>query len=168
MAIRGCTDRPGTVTFVPYDVRISRAGPRMLAAVRTATTRERLGADIVRLLDMVWPVLREQGVPTGHNVVMYQVGEGGTFTIDAGVEVLADFAGRGEVRSISTPSGDVVTTAHYGEYSAVGPAYAALERWCAGNGREPAGVNWEVYGDWEDDPAKRRMDVCFLLKPVPS
>lgn len=38
-----------------------------------------------------------------------------------------------------------------------------LEQWCARNGREPAGVNWEIYGDWEDDPAKRRTDVYFLL-----
>ena len=30
--------------------------------------------------------------------------------------------------------------------------------------REPAGVNWEVYGDWDDDPAKRRTDVYFLLQ----
>ena len=50
---RPAVSQAGTVTFVPYDVRISRAGPRMLAAARTATTRLRLGADIVRLLDMV-------------------------------------------------------------------------------------------------------------------
>jgi hypothetical protein len=26
-------------------------------------------------------------------------------------------------------------------------------------------VNWEVYGDWADDPADRRTDVYFLLRP---
>ena len=45
-------------------------------------------------------------------------------------------------------------------------AYAALQQWRAGDGRRPAGVNWEVYGDWDDDPAKRRTGVCFLLEPV--
>jgi hypothetical protein len=25
-------------------------------------------------------------------------------------------------------------------------------------------VNWEVYGDWDDDPARRRTDVYFLLE----
>ena len=29
-----------------------------------------------------------------------------------------------------------------------------------------ARVNWEVYGDWDDDPAKRRTDIYFLLEPV--
>ncbi len=151
---------------VPYDVRISQAGPRVLAAVRAVTTRQRLGADIVRLLDMVWPVLREQGVRTGHNVVVYYPGQDGTFTIGAGVEVFTDFDGRGEVERLSTPSGEVASATHYGEYADMGSAYAALEQWCAGHGRQPAGVNWEVYGDWDDDPAQRRTDVYFLLEPA--
>ena len=66
---------------------------------------------------MVWPVLREQNVRTGHNVVVYRAGGGGMMTIDAGVEVFTDFTERGEVRHMSTPSGDMATTAHYGEYS---------------------------------------------------
>lgn len=44
------------------------------------------------------------------------------------------------------------------------PAYAALEQWCKDNGRRPAGVSWEVYGDWDDDPVRRRTDVYFLLE----
>jgi effector-binding domain-containing protein len=151
---------------VPYDVRAGRADPRALAAVRAETARPRLGADIVRLLDMVWPMLREQNVRTGHNVVVYRAGDGGTMTIDAGVEVFTDFTERGEVRHISTPSGDMATTAHYGEYSEMAPAYQAIEQWCTDNGRRPAGVSWEVYGDWEDDPAKRRTDIYFLLEPA--
>lgn len=75
---------------MPPVVRTESASPRALAAVRAQTTRQQLGTDIVRLLDLVWPVLREQGVSTGHNVV--------------------------------------------------------------------------VYGDWEEDPAKRRTDVFFLLR----
>jgi hypothetical protein len=56
-----------------YEVRVERADPRPLAAIGTTTTHQRLGADIVRLLDMIWPVLREQNVRTGHNVVVYPV-----------------------------------------------------------------------------------------------
>jgi effector-binding domain-containing protein len=134
--------------------------------MRATTTHQRLGADIVRLLDMVWPVLREQGVRTGHNVVVYYAGDDTAFTIDAGVEAFTHFADRGEVRHASTPSGDVATAAHHGEYSDMAGAYAAIEQWCADNERRPAGVNWEVYGDWDDDPTKRRTDVYFLLEPT--
>jgi effector-binding domain-containing protein len=115
---------------------------------------------------MVWPVLREQDVRTGHNVVVYYRGQGGTFTIVAGVEVFTDFADRGEVRGVSMPSGETAATAHYGEYSDLAGAYEALEQWCKDNGRRPAGVNWEIYGDWDDDPVTRRTDIYFLLEPV--
>lgn len=142
---------------------MEQAGPRVLAAVRADTTRQRLSADIIRLLDQVWPLLREQGARTGHNVVIYRPGETGALTIDAGVEVFGGFEERGEVRRVTTPVGEAAATAHYGDYSAMAGAYAALEQWCAGNGRHPAGVNWEVYGDWDDDPAGRRTDVYALL-----
>jgi effector-binding domain-containing protein len=153
---------------VPDDVRTGWAAPRVLAAIRATTTPRVLGADIVRLLDVVWPVLREQGVRTDHNVVVYRGGAGGTLHVDVGVEVLSSFEDRGEVRRALTPSGEVATTAHFGEYSDLRLAYSALERWCADHSRSPAGVNWEVYGDWEEDPAKRRTDVYFLLEPAPD
>jgi effector-binding domain-containing protein len=111
-----------------HEVRIERVDPRPLAAISSTTTRPRLGTDIIRLLDIVWPALREQNVHTGHNVVVYHGNDGGTLRVDVGVEAFSDFADRGEVRRTSTPSGEVATTAHFGEYSDLGPAYAALER----------------------------------------
>ena len=149
-----------------YEVRTEQVQPRALAAARATTSHRQLGADILRLLDKVWPVLREQGVRTGHNVVVYYRGHDGAFTIEAGVEAFTEFGGIGEIGPVSTPSGEVATTAHFGEYSAMAGAYAALEQWCTGNGRRPAGVSWEVYGDWDDDPARRRTDIYFLLEPA--
>ena len=149
---------------MPYQVRVEEASPRVLAAVGAVTTPRQLSTDIIRLLDQVWPVLREQGASTGHNVIIYHPGEAGGFAIEAGVEVFSAFEERGEVRHVSTPTGEAVAAAHFGEYSAMGGAYAALDEWCAANDRHPAGVNWEVYGDWDDDPAKRRTDVYKLLR----
>jgi effector-binding domain-containing protein len=151
--------------FVAHEVRTQMADPRPLAAIRSLTPRQRLGTDIIRLLDVIWPVLRGQGVSTGHNVVIYYGESDGTLTIDVGVEVPAGFDAGPEVSQASTPAGEVATTAHYGEYSDLGQAYTALNEWCACHGRRAAGVNWEVYGDWADDPARRRTDVFFLLTP---
>lgn len=100
--VRGCEgayqhpyQSADTVASVPCTVRTGRADPQVLAAVRAATNRRQLSADIIRLLDLVWPVLREQNVRTGHNVVVYYPGEGGSFTIEAGVEVFTEFTGTG-------------------------------------------------------------------------
>jgi effector-binding domain-containing protein len=151
---------------VPYEVRVEQAGPRALAAVRAVTRLDRLSADIPRLLDQVWPLLREQGTTTGHNVVIYHPGQAGEFAIDAGVEVFSAFTARGPVQRVDTPGGEVAVTAHFGDYSALGGAYAALEQWCAAGGRHSAGVNWEIYGDWDENPARLRTDVYTLLVPA--
>ena len=145
-----------------YEISVVPAVSRPLAAVRGAASRANLSEVILQLLDQVWPVLRAQHVPTGHNVVMYF---GGLDHLEAGVEVLGDFVDADAVRHSQTPGGLAATTVHWGEYSALLGAYGALERWCAANGRRPTGTSWEVYGDWADDPQQRRTDIYLLLNP---
>jgi effector-binding domain-containing protein len=142
------------------EIHVEDVAPRQLAAARAVTRRVELGTTILRLLDGVWPVLREQRVQTGHNVVVYL---DGAMTIEAGVEVFGPFVETGDVHAFATPSGTAVTIAHFGEYSAVSAAYAALDQWLQENARRRAGPSWEVYGDWSDDPQQRRMDVYLLL-----
>lgn len=145
------------------EVRLERVAPRTLAAIHATVPKARLGASIIALLDRIWPVLRARSVRTGHNVVIYRGGDATTLTVDVGVEAFSDFAATGDVRLVSTPAGEVATIAHYGDYGVMAPSYAALERWCDEHGRRRTGVSWEVYGDWEDDPAKRRTDLFWLL-----
>ena len=40
----------------------------------------------------------------------------------------------------------------------------AVREWCAEQGHTLAGPNWEVYGDWTDNPAELRTDVFYLLR----
>jgi effector-binding domain-containing protein len=147
---------------VAYEVRVERVEPRRLAAIHAAVSRQRLGAEIIAVFDRVWPIVRRQGVVTGHNVVIYYAGDLETLTVDVGVEA-AGFSASGDVNNVATPGGEVATTTHFGEYSDLPAAYEVLERWCADNGRR-SGLRWEVYGDWDADPAKRQTDVYFLLE----
>jgi hypothetical protein len=43
------------------------------------------------------------------------------------------------------------------------PAYAALDVWCEIHGHRQPRVQWEVYGDWSDDPAELRTDIYYGL-----
>ena len=147
-----------------HEVVFEQVDARPLAAIRGTTSRARLARDILRNLDVIWPLLRARGVRTRHNVVIYRGGTEDALHVEIGVEVLSEFAGTGEVVALSTPSGAVATTAHYGDYSTLSPAYAAIDRALHERGRRSAGVTWEVYGDWEDDPALRRTDIFFLLR----
>lgn len=147
------------------DVSLEQVEPRQLAAIRATASQSKLGAAIIGELDKIWPVLRAQGARTRHNVVIYYGGEPQALQIAVGVEVPDGFAADGEIQPVSTPSGAAATVAHFGDYADMHSAYQALEQWCASNGRAQAGVSWEVYGDWEEDPAKRRTDIYFLLQP---
>src|SRR5207253_9594250 len=96
-----------------YVVTVEDAAPRQLAAVRGGSSRRELGTTIIRLLDQVWPVVRGQGIRTRHNVVIYH---GGLADIEAGVEIFGDLVETEVVKLSSTPAGQVVTAAHFGEY----------------------------------------------------
>jgi effector-binding domain-containing protein len=143
-------------------VRVERAEATLIAAVRTTSSRGSLGPDIIAGLDIVWPVLRSQGVATGRNVVVYH---GGLDDIEIGVEVDSEIEEAGDVRRSRTPQGEVAAVTHWGDYSAMQPAYEALDHWCQSSGRRSAGVSWEVYGHWAEDPSERRTDIYRLLAP---
>ena len=86
-----------------YDVRTDQASARPLAAIRAVTTQAKLASDIIRLLNIVWPVLRDQSeVQTGHNVVIYYGGAGDVLTVDVGVEVSGAFVPSGDVQLTPT------------------------------------------------------------------
>lgn len=144
------------------EVSLQRVEARTLAAVHASATPETLPDAIYRGLDQVWPLLRDQGVKTDHNIVVYR---DGLASIDVGVEVLGPFEPSGEVVAATTPAGEAATTTHWGEYGEMKPAYRALETWCASHHRT-MNAAWEVYGDWDDDPAKRRTDIFFGLEPA--
>lgn len=149
------------MTDLVPEVRTEHVAARPLAVASAVTTAARLGDDIRSLLGLVWPVLRAQGVETGLNVVVYR---SNPMTIEAGVEVLSAFDETERVRRSATPAGEAATTTHWGDYSQMRPAYQALEDWSRQTGRAFAGVSWEVYGHWSDDPAKVRTDIYFLLR----
>ena len=151
------------------EVRIEQAAPRRLAAIHSVTTPQDLPQTIGRSLGVIWPAVREQGVRFGHNVFVYRDGGPGTLIVEVGVEVFGDFSEHGEMRIVRTPAGEVATATYYGDdYTRMAPVYQALEQWCAGNGRRPAGASWEVYGDPAEDPAETRTDIYFLLEPTPG
>jgi effector-binding domain-containing protein len=106
-------------------------------------------------------VLRQQHVRTGHNVVMYL---DDLTHVEAGVEIFGELRPTGAVELSATPVGVAATTTHWGEYSAMAPAYAALERWIVTNKLARAGPSWEVYGDWAAEPEQRRTDIFLLLR----
>jgi len=43
------------------------------------------------------------------------------------------------------------------------PAHVAIHNWAREKGYKLARPSWEVYGHWNDDPAKLRTDIFYLI-----
>jgi effector-binding domain-containing protein len=143
-------------------VRIATVQAVPIAAVRLSTTIGELGTSIRRGLDQVWPQIKDR---SGLNVVMYHASEptglGRVFEIETGVQVPADFQPTEPVYMTLTPAGRVVTAAHFGPYDQMMAAYRAIDGFVAREGIRLTGPSWEVYGHWNEDPAKLRTDIYF-------
>jgi effector-binding domain-containing protein len=147
-----------------YSVTVLEAAPQWIAAARGRAKAGAVSRTMLGLLGTAWDFVRLSGIKTdGQNVAIYR-GEAGEVAIAAGPRVFEKFEGNSEVACVATPSGPAATAIHMGPYEQLGRPHAAIREWCAANGREMEGTNWEIYGHHEDDPARRRTDVFYLLR----
>jgi effector-binding domain-containing protein len=145
-----------------YLIRVERVASHLTAVIRCRATQDQLSTVIPQGCGEVWAFMRTSRLPQpGHNLALYLDGE---MNIEVGVEVYQPFAGNERVVCSRTPAGLVATTAHFGPYNQLGEAHQAIHNWCADHGHALAGPSWEVYGHWDDDPAKLRTDIFYLLK----
>ncbi len=150
--------------MMEYQVLVEQAASRTTAVVRTRAGRHELAQVVPQGCGEVWTFIRSSQMPhPGRNLALYLDCE---INLEVGVEVTQPFAGNGRVVCSSTPAGTVATAAHFGPYDRLGGAHAAILGWCAEKGHVLAGPSWEVYGHWDDDPAKLRTDVYYLLRPA--
>ncbi|HVM99455.1 MAG TPA: GyrI-like domain-containing protein [Caulobacteraceae bacterium] len=139
-----------------------------IAAVGGWAPRNGLGQAIVSRLDKVYAVLRARQVTgLGHNVVVYKAAAGAPadvrLLIEVGVQTPEPISPEGEVIASATPAGRAATVAHVGPYDGIPATGDAAIAQMDAMGLKRASVSWEVYGDWEEDPARLRTDLYWLL-----
>jgi hypothetical protein len=149
------------------DVTLQQASPRGIAAVRARVPASRVAAQFRSYLDQVYAA-RGSGIPLldGQNVFVYRDVDGkpGELEVEFGVGVAAPFADVGSVVYVTTPTGSVATTTHWGDYTALGDAHAGVIAWCRSHDVPLAGPRWEVYGHWREG-ATPRTDIYYLVAP---
>ena len=147
-----------------YDVDIVN-----VSAVTTAVARERIHPDqisrrIIPLFDRVYEFLKTAPVQqAGDNIALYRNQTREAMDMEAGVPVTAPFESTATVFCSSLPEGRAAHTVHRGPYSELKGAHEAVQRWSKDQGLALAGPCWEVYDDWNEDPARLQTDVYYLL-----
>lgn len=148
-------------------VSVVRLEPTFIAAVRHRTTFAALPREIRSYFDIVHAAVRDGTVkPSGRNVAIYRNASEHGVDVECGVRVATKFADIGPVECRELPRGEAATTTHWGAYERLAEAHDRVTAWAAESGRALAGVVWEIYGDWNEDPAMVRTDVYHLLKPI--
>jgi effector-binding domain-containing protein len=151
-------------------VAIETVTEQPLAAVLERVRQRDIGSRVRPNLDTVYAFLREREdlrFPGAHNVLLYRHKDDprtdGTMHVEYAVQVRRAFERTGDVFASATPAGHIATATHVGPYERLGESHDAVQRWCRTNRHTLAGVDWELYGDWNDDPAKLETKVCYLL-----
>ena len=148
-----------------YSISVQRVASRPLAVVREIMAIREVPSRFRPLLDQVYAAKKNGAITLdGQNVFVYHAGASGIAEVEFGVGTATPFAAIGRVQYSETPAGDVATTVHWGDYAALGAAHEAVVAWCRVEHHTLAGISWEVYGHWDDDPSKRRVDIYQLLK----
>jgi effector-binding domain-containing protein len=149
---------------MPHEVEIVEVPPTVFASVRQRVAWSELPRRVPQLLGEVWDFLKTAPVEKkGHNVAVYRDPQGADIEVECGVQVSGTFADSGRIRRSETPAGKAAHVIHLGPYGELGKAYDAIKVFCKQQGLV-AGIHWEVYGDWDDDPTKLRTDVYGLLR----
>jgi len=150
-------------------VELVRVERRLIAAVRRRTTVGKVPSVILPALDVVWRVVRGQGMKFGMNVAVYRSLGGDELEADFGVEVASEVASRfddcGEVRFLETPSGMAAAMTHVGPYRGMRKTYEAISSWMREHGYLSAGAAVEVYGHWREDESRLETELYVLVAP---
>ncbi|HUA62931.1 MAG TPA: GyrI-like domain-containing protein [Verrucomicrobiae bacterium] len=141
------------------------ARPRPLAVVRVTTVLANWPREFVEHLNKVYTAIKGGRVRLhGQNVMVYHPRHDGQVDIECGVETDGPFDAAGDVVYSQTPAGRAVTVVHIGPYSLLGKSHGAIAEWSRAHGHMLDGTCWEIYGDWEEDPARLRTDIFHLTR----
>jgi effector-binding domain-containing protein len=149
-----------------YRIVLETASAQLLAAVSVKVPIGGVAQAWKPALDQVWGFLRSsEGLQPGHNLFLYHHPERrcDPMQVDFGVQVARTFTAQGAVRCVETPAGEVASTVHIGPYERLSNAHEAIHAWCEANSRRIARASWEIYGDWNSDPALLETTIQYLL-----
>jgi effector-binding domain-containing protein len=152
----------------PYEVRVARQPPQLIAAVQAQVLPGGVSAAFRESLDKVWAFLRQHPglrASDGHNLFLYRHNSSDTrMTVEFGVQVTRHFEAAGDVRCVATPAGETAFSVHRGPYQWIPRAHEAVKAWTVQNQREMGDWSWELYGDHNDDPQQLQTTVYYLLR----
>ena len=118
-----------------------------------------------QLMDRLWSEVRQRGIKTkGVNHWVYLPGS----EMFTGVELLDPAAEVGPLERLMVVLPRYARRLHVGPYSGLADAWCEMKAALAAAGETPAATGLEVYGHWNEDPAKLETTILIGLGERPG
>jgi effector-binding domain-containing protein len=101
--------------------------------------------------------------PVGHTCTLWRPPVDGRLDMEPGVLVSRVFEPVGEVVPSALPAGRAAHLLLVGSYEGLPGAWQTLFAWCTAKGLKRAHINWEIYRDSNQDPARPETSLHTLL-----
>jgi effector-binding domain-containing protein len=151
-----------------YQCQLIKQSAQPVLSVRFRAAVQDLPRHFQRIYGSVVQYLVELGEhPAGAPFAAYYNMDMKDLDVEAGFPVARPLPGRGDIQPGQMWAGDAVTCLFVGPYDQVGPAYDALTKWIADNGRVPTGVAYEYYlnDPRTTPPQEPQTQIVMPLKP---
>lgn len=144
-------------------IEVLETGSQAIVGVpRHVTFGPSLNKIIGQALDVVYKGLPPGPWP-GNNVILYS--PDGDNSADLIIGRHYDGPVPDGLIGAALPAGTAAHLRHVGDVSRRHATHKAIHRWMRERGHKTVGLNWEIYGDWHEDPEQRVVDVYYLLDP---
>jgi hypothetical protein len=148
----------------PDGCRIVPVEQRLTAVVKAHVSMDKLPEAQQSVRARIGAALPSLDVaPVGQSCTLWRPPAGGRLEMEPGVIVARGFEPVGDVVPSFLPAGRAAHFLHVGHYEGIPRAWQTLFDWCTAERLRLAGINWEIYGDWNDDPAKLETSMYALL-----
>jgi effector-binding domain-containing protein len=145
------------------DVTLVEIEPRVGAGIEVRTGWQSIPQTVRATFDRLYAPGAVDRSVHGHNFIVYKDGDRDGVTMVVAIENALPGGADRDIKGVTMPAGRAATAAHFGDYGAMRPTYAAIESWMLAQGLKRTSVSMELYGDWGPDPAKVRTDLFIYI-----
>ncbi len=145
------------------DCEIVTVERRPVAIVREMVPFAEIPAAQRRIRPQLSAALRELGFPAAATLTLWRPPVDGRLDLAPGVFVPGVFEPVGEVRPSELPAGRAARLILTGPFDGIPGGWERLFACVAARGLKPAGVNWEIYGDYQQDQSRQATELFALL-----
>jgi effector-binding domain-containing protein len=140
------------------EIRESPFEKRLFGRTKPVLENQRPVEAMFAAMDETWAIVREHSISNeGMNHVVYTGGQ----QVFAGVQIEGSWEPSWGLEQVDLVLPRYLYYRHVGTYDLLGEAYSQIDEAIDAKGLERTGLSLEIYGHWDDNPAKLVTEILI-------